>query len=74
VNNLPKWKQKIICWLAKDEPVIINFTLLPGTDKKAIIYIPPYDDRETAQFYSEVARLVPTRNIIERTAREGLLL
>jgi len=65
MNNLPLWKRKIIKWLASDEPVIVNFSILSEKlpDGMCIIFVPADGERNTAEFYAKKAFLAPTRNI-----------
>lgn len=63
--NLPSWKLKIIKWLAADEPVLLNLSILPEKLPKEMymVWLPPDGERNTAEFYAKKAFLVPTRNI-----------
>lgn len=66
MNNLPKWKQKIIELLAGNEPVILNFAILPKNlpcQMKGVVIIPAAGWKQTSDSWSNIAFLVPSRNV-----------
>ena len=65
MNNLPKWKNKLISWIAGDEPVLLNFCVM-GTSipqGMSVVMIPCKGELEEIGFYSDKAFLVPSINI-----------
>lgn len=65
MNNLPKWKNKLISWIAGGQPVLINFIVLGKSlpDGVSAIYLPCNGTKEDVSFYENKAILVPVVNI-----------
>lgn len=65
MNNLPKWKNKLISWIAGGEPILLNFCVMGKNTPKgmSVVRIPCTDELEEASFYSDKAFLVPVRNV-----------
>ena len=68
MNDLPKWKQKIIIWLAGDEGILLNMTIF-GRDLNrdvAGVYLPAPGVKLTVEEASARGILVPTKNMINK--------
>lgn len=66
MNNLPKWKNKMIAWLAGKEPVMLNFSIFPKNlpdQMKGVVIIPAAGWKQTSDSWSNIAFLVPSRNV-----------
>jgi hypothetical protein len=66
MNTLPKWKSKLISWIAGEEPILLNFCVMGKNTPKgmSVVRIPCEGELNTSAFYSGKAFLVPARNII----------
>ena len=65
MNNLEKWKMRIIRWLAGDEPIMLNFVMntthLP--DGISVVYLPMNDVKYDAEVLGAKAVLYPEKNV-----------
>ena len=68
MNDLPKWKQKLIVWLAGDEAIFLNITVYTCALKEgfSVVYIPPAGVRITHEEAQEKAVLVATKRVIKK--------
>lgn len=65
MNNLSKWKMKLIKWLAGDEPVLLGFCI-SGThlpDGIGAVYLPCDGKKYTTEELSSRGALFPIKNI-----------
>ena len=67
MNTLPKWKKILISWLAGNEPIFMNYDIftknLPAS--MSVVMAPLKNEVKNAEYWSEKAFIVPTRNVID---------
>ncbi|MCP4975740.1 MAG: hypothetical protein GY931_06220 [Maribacter sp.] len=66
------WKCKLIKLIANGDPVLMNWVINPHEDGRCAVYFPPKTEKLTMKQASEIAVLVPTKNIknLERKSAE----
>ena len=69
MNDLTKWKQKLIEWLAGDEAIFLNINIYTRAlkDGFSVFYVPPTGVKMTHEEALEKAVLVATKSVIEKS-------
>ena len=70
MNDLPKWKGKLIKWLAGDEAIFLNINIYTCALKEgfSVVYWPPAGVKITHEEAQERAVLVATKSVIKKDA------